>query len=187
KDGYSQWGPDETKLLIDLLVDAFHRNWRDDNGLINNFTVEGKKILVLIEKLGCQQEHKHYLKKKTNLFGSQRFNSGFGWDHDTKRFTAPDEVWDEYLKHLWYDWVEKYEDLQLIFGNGVANSGFVIGMGDSTDARTFIVEETMKILNYHLNNHQWNVVCHLFQVQVQKIVQKSFIRGRSQKGKRIPM
>ncbi|CAN6869978.1 unnamed protein product, partial [Brassica oleracea var. botrytis] len=70
KSGYSQWGPDETKLLIDLLVDAFRRNWRDTNGLINKFTVEEKKFLVLIEKLGCQQEHKHYLKKKPKLFGS---------------------------------------------------------------------------------------------------------------------
>ncbi|WZZ70357.1 hypothetical protein YC2023_081727 [Brassica napus] len=45
------------------------------------------------------------------------------------------------LSHLRYDSVEKYEDLQRIFGNGVANSGFMIGMGDSTDARTFIIVE----------------------------------------------
>ncbi|EFH68205.1 hypothetical protein ARALYDRAFT_314892 [Arabidopsis lyrata subsp. lyrata] len=43
-----------------------------------------------------------------------------------KRFTAPDEVWDEYLK-----------DLQLIFGCGLATSGSAIGMGETTDARTF--------------------------------------------------
>ncbi|KAJ4889008.1 Myb/SANT-like domain protein [Raphanus sativus] len=27
-----------------------------------------------------------------------RFSSGFGWDSATKRFTAPDEVWTEYIK-----------------------------------------------------------------------------------------
>lgn len=49
----------ETKLLIDLLVDAINRNWRDANGLINKLTVEQKVLPVLIEKLGCKKEHKH--------------------------------------------------------------------------------------------------------------------------------
>ena len=44
KGGYSQWGPEETELLIDLLVDAIHRDWCGANGLINKFTVEQKKI-----------------------------------------------------------------------------------------------------------------------------------------------
>ena len=53
KDGYSQWGPEETKLLIDLLVNAIHRNWRDANGLINKFTVEQKNLHVLNDLLVC--------------------------------------------------------------------------------------------------------------------------------------
>lgn len=60
KSGYSQWGPEETKILIG---------------------------------------HKHYLSrikylrdKYQNHLDLQRFNSGFGWDPDMKRFTAPDEV-----------------------------------------------------------------------------------------------
>ncbi|KAF3522081.1 hypothetical protein F2Q69_00050910, partial [Brassica cretica] len=168
KGGYSQWGPEETKLLIDLLVDAIHRNWRDANGLINKFTVEQKILPVLNEKLGCQKEHKHYLikylrEKYQNHLDLQRCNSGFGWDPDMKKYTAPDEVWDEYLKkhpthkHLRYDSVEKYEDLQIIFGNGVATGGFAIGMGDSTDARTFRVEEisqTRENINLHQSSDE---------------------------------
>ncbi|KAG5377926.1 hypothetical protein IGI04_025768, partial [Brassica rapa subsp. trilocularis] len=77
-------GPDETKLLIDLLVDAFHGNWCDDNGLINK-------------------------KKNQSSLDLQRFNSGFGWNHDTKRFTAPDEVWDELLPYLFLWRVESLE------------------------------------------------------------------------------
>ncbi|CDY42249.1 BnaC02g11660D [Brassica napus] len=135
KGGYSQWGPEETKLLIDLLVDAIHRNWRDANGLINKFTMEQNFLPVLNEKIGCQKEHKHYL----------------------------NEVWDEYLKkhpthkHLRYDSVEKYEDLQIIFGNGVATGGFAIGMGDSTDARTFRVEDisqTRENINLHQSSDE---------------------------------
>nr|VDD25698.1 unnamed protein product [Brassica oleracea] len=170
KGGYSQWRPEETKLLIDLLVDAIHRNWRDANGLINKFTVEQIFLSVLNEKLGCQKEHKHYLtrikylrEKYQNHLDLQRCNSGFGWDPDMKKYTAPDEVWDEYLKkhpthkHLRYDSVEKYEDLQIIFGNGVATGGFAIGMGDSTDAHTFRVEDisqTRENINLHQSSDE---------------------------------
>ena len=63
KGGYSQWGKEETELLIDLLVDAIHRNCCDANGLINKFTVEQNCLPVLNEKLGCQKEHKHYLSR----------------------------------------------------------------------------------------------------------------------------
>ena len=38
---------------------------------------------------------------KTKYLGAAellRFSSGFGWDATTKRFTAPDEVWTEYIK-----------------------------------------------------------------------------------------
>ncbi|CAN7092148.1 unnamed protein product [Brassica rapa subsp. narinosa] len=133
KGGYSQWGPEETKLLIDLLVDAIHRNWRDAN------------------------------EKYQNHLDLQRCNSGFRWDPDLKKYTAPDEVWDEYLKkhpthkHLRYDSVEKYEDLQIIFGNGVATGGFAIGMGDSTDACTFRVEDisqTRENVNLHQSSDE---------------------------------
>ncbi|KAG2280417.1 hypothetical protein Bca52824_051637 [Brassica carinata] len=60
-------------------------------------------------------------------------------------------------KHLRYDSVEKYEDLQIIFGNGVATGGFAIGMGDSTDARTFRVEDisqTRENINLHQSSDE---------------------------------
>ncbi|KAJ4890654.1 Uncharacterized protein Rs2_30402 [Raphanus sativus] len=166
KGTYSQWGPEETKLLVDLLVDAIHRNWRDASGLINKFTVEQKILPVLNKKLGCQKEHKHYLSRikflrtiHQNYLDLQRCSSGFGWDPDTKRFTAPDEVWDEYLKkhpthtHLRYESIAKFEDLQLIFGNGVATGRSAVGMGDTTDARTFRVEENTQVRE-NINLHQ---------------------------------
>ncbi|CAN6849993.1 unnamed protein product [Brassica oleracea] len=135
KGGYSQWGKEETKLLIDLLVDAIHRNWCDANGLINKFTVEQNCLPVLNEKLGCQKEHKHYLNKV--------------WDENLKKHPTH--------KHLRYDSVEKYEDLQIIFGNGVATGGFAIGMGDSTDSRTFRVEDisqTRENINLHQSSDE---------------------------------
>ncbi|CAF2042900.1 unnamed protein product [Brassica napus] len=94
---------------------------------------------------------------------SQKNKEKGGWDPDLKKYTAPDEVWDEYLKkhpthkHLRYDSVEKYEDLQIIFGNGVATGGFAIGMGDSTDACTFRVEDisqTRENVNLHQSSDE---------------------------------
>ncbi|KAL1205183.1 hypothetical protein V5N11_021351 [Cardamine amara subsp. amara] len=114
KSQYSQWGPEETNLLIDLLVDGIRRNWRDAN------------------------------------------------DPAMKKFTAPDEAWDEYLlkhpnhTHLRYESNEQYEDLQLIFGCAIATGGFAIGMGDTTDARTFRGWESNRVIIDNVNLHQNN-------------------------------
>ncbi|CAH2052983.1 unnamed protein product, partial [Thlaspi arvense] len=159
KGQYNQWGPEETKLLIDLLVDAIHRNWRDSNGLITKLTVEQNFLPVLNEKLGCQKEYKHYLSRikylrtiYQNYVDLQRFNSRFGWDPETKKFTAPDEKHPSH-KHMRYDSVEQFEDLQLIFGCGVATGGFAIGLSDTTDARTFRVGESNQVKE-NINLHQ---------------------------------
>lgn len=37
-------------------------------------------------------------KKHKSFVDLLRFSSGFGWDADTKNFTAPNEIWEEYLK-----------------------------------------------------------------------------------------
>ncbi|VYS68338.1 unnamed protein product [Arabidopsis thaliana] len=60
-------------------------------------------------------------------------------------FTTPDEMWDEYLK---------FEDLQLIFGCGLATGGSAIGMGETTDARRVgdnkIDDEVFELLSQEL-------------------------------------
>ncbi|KAG7559241.1 Myb/SANT-like domain [Arabidopsis thaliana x Arabidopsis arenosa] len=158
KGPYNQWGPEETKLLVELLVDAVHRNWRDNSGIFSKLTVEQKILPVLNERLGCQKNHTQYLSRWKYLRGLyqnyldlQRFNSGFGWDNEMKMFTAPDEVWDEYLrkhpkhKHLRYESNEQFEDLQVIFGCGLATGGSAIGMGDTIDARTIRTGESTRV------------------------------------------
>ncbi|XP_042436882.1 uncharacterized protein LOC122022833 [Zingiber officinale] len=74
-----------------------------------------------------------------------------GWrdrnDSMTKKFTASDEVWEDYFKshpkheHYRTDTFEDYEDLRLVVGNGTATGKYAIGLGDDTDARTFETEE----------------------------------------------
>nr|XP_017221751.1 PREDICTED: uncharacterized protein At2g29880-like [Daucus carota subsp. sativus] len=76
--GYKTWTIEERNELLNLMVDAAKRGWRDSNGLFTKVTVEKKILPILNEKM--------------------LFNSGFGWDPITKKFTAPNEVWEEYFK-----------------------------------------------------------------------------------------
>ncbi|XP_004298104.1 PREDICTED: uncharacterized protein At2g29880-like [Fragaria vesca subsp. vesca] len=114
------------------MVEAAVRGWRDNSDILSRTTVEERILHVL--------------------------NLGFGYDPSTKRFTATNEVWDEYLKmsflntahpndtDLRYGTYEDYEDLEIAIGNGVAVGKNSIGLGgDVTDARTLVVEEGRKV------------------------------------------
>ncbi|AEE31185.1 Myb/SANT-like DNA-binding domain protein [Arabidopsis thaliana] len=150
KGPYNQWTPDETDVLIELI----RQNWRDSSGIIGKLTVESKLLPALNKRLGCNKNHKNYmsrLKFLKNLYQSyldlKRFSSGFGWDPETKKFTAPDEVWRDYLKahpnhkHMQTESIDHFEDLQIIFGDVVATGSFAVGMSDSTCPRIYTVGE----------------------------------------------
>ncbi|KAL0655281.1 hypothetical protein Bca4012_075865 [Brassica carinata] len=88
------------------------------------------------------------LKKKHKGFVDLlRFSSGFGWDKDTKKFTAPNEVWNEYLQghkkdtYLRDDTFEDFEDLEKVYGQNIAKGNNTVGLGDTTDARTYIARD----------------------------------------------
>lgn len=102
---YKPWTIDESNELLKLMVDAAQRGWRDNNGSFNKVTVENKILPALNAKLGCQKTHSQYLSRLkwfktryTNYSKLMLFNSGFGWDPITKKFTAPNEVWEDYFK-----------------------------------------------------------------------------------------
>ncbi|CAN7121063.1 unnamed protein product, partial [Brassica rapa subsp. narinosa] len=109
KNQYSLWNSEETKVLIELLVEGIQRGWRDSNGIMNKATVEHKILPVLNERLGCQKTHKHYQSRIKFLKGQYQCyvdllnnSSGFGWDPIMKRFVASNEVWNDYLKVCLY-------------------------------------------------------------------------------------
>ncbi|KAF3578864.1 hypothetical protein DY000_02029329 [Brassica cretica] len=129
KNQYSLWNSEETKVLIELLVEGIQRGWRDSNGIMNKATVEHKILPVLNERLGCQKTHKHYQSRIKFLKGQYQCyvdllnnSSGFGWDPIMKRFVASNEVWNDYLK--------------------VFNGSSSIVLGDTTDARVFTVGDS---------------------------------------------
>ncbi|WOG89447.1 hypothetical protein DCAR_0208685 [Daucus carota subsp. sativus] len=155
--GYKTWTIEESNELLNLMVDAAKRGWRDSNGLFTKVTVEKKILPVLNEKLGCQRTHPQYVSRLkwfkaryTNYSRLMLFNSGFGWDPITKKFTAPDEVWEEYFKvhptHKSYrtDTFGDYDDLRIAVGNGTAIGKNAIGLRDDTDARTYDNEASKK-------------------------------------------
>ncbi|XP_010430637.1 PREDICTED: uncharacterized protein At2g29880-like [Camelina sativa] len=65
-----------------------------------------------------------------------RLSSGFGWDPETKKFTARDEVWDDFLKahsnktYLCDESYEDFRDLHMIFSTNVATGKNAMGLGD---------------------------------------------------------
>ncbi|KAG7536746.1 hypothetical protein ISN44_As13g006740, partial [Arabidopsis suecica] len=65
-----------------------------------------------------------------------------------KKFTASDEVWHNYLKahpnhkFMRYDSNDQFEDLKIIFDCATANGSSSIGLGDTTDARTYSVGDS---------------------------------------------
>ncbi|CAL2265412.1 unnamed protein product [Prunus armeniaca] len=77
-----------------------------------------------------------------------RHSSGFGWDSISKKFTATEEVWQDYFKshpsqvHLQRDTFADYEDLVIAIGNETAAGKNSIGLGDDTDARMYEVGES---------------------------------------------
>ncbi|CAL8085847.1 unnamed protein product [Prunus armeniaca] len=60
KKDYSAWSVEESKMLLQLMVDAASREWRDANGVLSKATVETKILLILNEKLRCQKTYCHY-------------------------------------------------------------------------------------------------------------------------------
>ncbi|XP_004305580.1 PREDICTED: uncharacterized protein At2g29880-like [Fragaria vesca subsp. vesca] len=131
--------------------------------------MEERILPVLNSKLGCHKTYNNYQSRLKWFKGRwlsystlMRFSSGFGYDYTTKRFTAPDEVWDEYLKahpkdaNLRYGVTLDYEDLEIAVGNGVAVGKNSIGLGSATDARTLGDDEgrdaRIENLDYDVEN-----------------------------------
>lgn len=58
---YNSWTLEESNELLQLMVDAAVRGWRDSNGMLSKQTVEKKILPALNQKLGCQRTYSQYL------------------------------------------------------------------------------------------------------------------------------
>ncbi|KAL1218910.1 hypothetical protein V5N11_010796 [Cardamine amara subsp. amara] len=85
KGQYIQWSPQESKTLINLLLDGVAQGWRDVNGVFSKFTVERRIQPALNQTHKGNKNHKHYANKMKILKGKYlsgveflQFSSGFG-------------------------------------------------------------------------------------------------------------
>ncbi|WJX85324.1 hypothetical protein P8452_67795 [Trifolium repens] len=148
---YVSWTMEETNELLHLLVDAINRGLRDANGSLSKQTVERVILPRLNDKTKFPKTYSHYLsrmkwfKNQYNMMSTlMRHNSGFGWDSIAKTFTAPEEVWKDYLKShpshskLRGKTMIDYENLKIVVGGGVSSGNNSIAVyPDDTDATTF--------------------------------------------------
>ncbi|CAH2065533.1 unnamed protein product, partial [Thlaspi arvense] len=150
KNPYVSWSTQETKTLLCLLVDGVNQNWTDGNNLFNKLTVEERILLELNKLCGSMKTYLQYKNRTKILRGRYksfadllRFSSRFGWDPETKKFTVPHEIWEEYFKghpkdkHLCDDTFEDFEDLHTIYGQNITTGKNALVLGDTTDARTY--------------------------------------------------
>ncbi|WCJ40024.1 hypothetical protein M5689_020962 [Euphorbia peplus] len=151
---YKVWTSEESNELLKLMVDAANRGWRDSNGSLSKVTVEKKILPALNDKIGCEKTYSQYQsrlkwfkQRYINYCNLLHFSSGFGWDPVTKKFIAPEEVWEDYFKvhstirNYRIDTFGDYEDLRIAVGNGTAIGRHAIGLGDDTNARIDVEEE----------------------------------------------
>ncbi|CAI9778277.1 unnamed protein product [Fraxinus pennsylvanica] len=156
--GYNAWSMKESTTLLELMVDAVNHGWFNSNGVLSKQTVEKKILPALNEKLGCQKNYAMYrsplswFKQQYHKYSElMQYNSGFGWHSITKKFTASDEVWDNYFesrpkqRHLRIDTFPDYEDLRIAVGNATATRRNSISSGDESDARIYGVEENRHV------------------------------------------
>ncbi|RID40858.1 hypothetical protein BRARA_J00868 [Brassica rapa] len=132
KGDYNSRNHDETRILVQLLVEAVNNNWRDSSGSFSKLTVESK-ILPELNKDHYQSRHKYLKLQHQNCADLLRYSSGFG--NDTFEF---------------------FEDLQIIFRQGVATGKNAVGLGDGTDARTYKAGENS-------NEENWNDVDNIYE------------------------
>ncbi|CAN6804570.1 unnamed protein product, partial [Brassica oleracea] len=143
KGDYNSWNHDETRILVQLLVEAVNNNWRDSSGSFSKLTVESKILPELNKDIYRAKDFKNYQSRHKYL-KLQHQNC------------ADLLLWNDYLKvsisflKIWiYDTFEFFEDLQIIFGQGVATGKNAVGLGDGTDARTYKAEGNS-------NEEYWN-------------------------------
>ncbi|CAL8134046.1 unnamed protein product [Prunus armeniaca] len=151
---YNAWSAEESRMLLQLMVDVASCGWRDANGMLSQATVETKILPKINEKLRCHKTYsqyqsrlKHFKREYQKYSQLIHHSSGFGWDPTTKKFTTPEEVWKGYFKSHPKDTsiqtktYDDYEDLQIVIGNATAIRRNSLGLGDDTYARTFRVED----------------------------------------------
>ncbi|CAH2051763.1 unnamed protein product, partial [Thlaspi arvense] len=138
KNQYNQWNIEESKVLVELLVEGIKHGWCDSCGLITKLTVENKILSVLNERLGCQKTYTQY---------QSRINTKVIWIFNVTALGSDEILRQKSLqllkkcgahpnhKYMRYD-SHVFEDLQIVFDGVTANGSKSVRLDDNTDAPT---------------------------------------------------
>ena len=97
-----QWLPAYELTFFQSLVDSINDGLRADSSLKQEAWNRASKALkdahgITVSKPQLMNKYDN-AKKKYRVWRALREQSGFGYDPDTKCITAPDHVWDAYIK-----------------------------------------------------------------------------------------
>ncbi|KAG9454064.1 hypothetical protein H6P81_006968 [Aristolochia fimbriata] len=103
-------------------------------------------------------------KSYSTIAGMLNSGSGFGWNADTKRVTADDEVSDGYIKNhpnaakYREQGCDYFEQLQIVVGNSIATGSFAQGVSiHGTDNPIGIEDVDIEGVNDEINNEDSNL------------------------------
>ncbi|RWR94152.1 L10-interacting MYB domain-containing-like protein isoform X1 [Cinnamomum micranthum f. kanehirae] len=130
------WSEAGYEYLADILIEQINLGRKDGTG----WTTEGWREIErkMKEKYGSEcvkdkiRNRLRTIKQHYNHIKTLMGLSGFGWDDATKRVTASDQVWDDYIKaHPDYDYyrgrsVVNYEKFAIIYGDSIADGRDVL-------------------------------------------------------------
>ncbi|KAL6587678.1 hypothetical protein OROMI_000656 [Orobanche minor] len=75
KTSYEPSTMEQSDLLLELMVDAVARGWRDNSGVFTKTTVEERILPIFNSKLGCNKTYNNYQRFDRSHFAtSQNFN-----------------------------------------------------------------------------------------------------------------
>ncbi|EOA22529.1 hypothetical protein CARUB_v10003183mg [Capsella rubella] len=133
-------------MLVQLLVDAINQGFCIGSGKFDKLIVETRVLTTLNQNFGTNKTHKGY-KNRLKVFSCS------GWDPETKKLTATDEVLYVFAKahstkiHLHDESFEDFGDLQMIFESNITIGRNVVGISDAINAYTYQVEDNEAINN----------------------------------------
>ena len=135
---------EQRKILIECMRDEALRGGYSDNGfkstawktMTSSFNLKKGSPDYSTVQLHSQYA---YLKKKYSVFKELKSNSGFGWDEELNIPTAPNEVWDAYIKShpLAKEFRAKtlfFDEITDIFEGRIANGN--MSLSSTTDLST---------------------------------------------------
>ncbi|KAG9446580.1 hypothetical protein H6P81_012708 [Aristolochia fimbriata] len=101
------WTGRENQVMLNLLAELVERGNKLTDGTFSKALIESN-VLPKFNDICCSNkkfEHykarwKTWKKTYSTIAGMLNSGSGFGWNADTERVTADDEVWDGYIKYF---------------------------------------------------------------------------------------